>query len=218
MKKKNGFFSYDGIFYEVCEKLFDMLAVSIYWLIGCIPIVTIGASFTALYYTASHSIRCDIKTVTAAFWGSYRRNFAEGLKIWLAVFAGMFVFLLNIGILDAKMSNNVGIGFMVFYGICFAAVLAMACYAFPALSRFDEPAGWIVKVSLYMMVRHFPVTLLLLAILAGCYAAVFFFPFLVIILPGFAASMSTFLIEPILKKHMPEEEPDAAASPADRRE
>lgn len=207
-REEKGFFSYDGIFYDVCEKLFDMLAVSIYWLIGCIPIITIGASFTALYYTASHSIRFDIRTVTGAFWSSFRRNFVEGVKLWLAVFAGMFVFLLNIGILGEKMFNNVGIGFMVFYGFCFAAVLAVACYGFPALSRFDEPAGWIVKISLYMAVRHFPVTLLLLAILAGCYIAIFFFPFLVFILPGFAASMSTFLIEPILKEHMPKEASD----------
>ena len=210
--KISRFFSYDGVFYDVCEKLFDMLAVSIYWLIGCLPVVTIGASFTALYYTASHTIRYDIKTVTQAFWGSYRRNLAEGIKLWLAVFAGMFIFLLNIGILDEKMFNNVGIGFMVFYGFCFAAVLAMACYAFPALSRFDEPAGWIVKVSLYMMVKHFPVTLLLLVMLAGCYAAIFFCPFLIFILPGFLSSMSTFFIEPILKKHMPEENTDQDGS------
>ncbi|MDY4969928.1 MAG: YesL family protein [Lachnospiraceae bacterium] len=203
--KAERFFSYDGVFYEVCEKLFDMLAVSIYWLIGCLPVVTIGTSFTALYYTASHSIRCDIKTVTTAFWTSFRQNFVEGLKLWLVVFAGMFVFLLNIGILDEKMFNNVGIGLMVFYGFCFVAVLAMACYAFPALSRFDEPAGWIVKVSLYMMVKNFPVTLLLLLMLAGCYIAVFYVPFLILILPGFASSISTFLVEPILKKHMPEE-------------
>ncbi len=203
---KRDFFAYDGIFYDVCEKLFDMLAVSIYWLIGCIPIITIGASFTALYYTASHSIRSDIKTVTTAFWTSFRQNFVEGFKLWLVVFVCMFVFLLNIGILDEKWFNNVGIGFMVFYGICFVVVLAMACYAFPALSRFDEPAGWIIKVSLYMVVRHLPITLMLLVMLAGCYVAIFFFPVLVIILPGFASAISTFLIEPVLEKHMPKEE------------
>lgn len=201
---KQEIFSYDGIFYHVCEKFFDMLAVSIYWLIGCLPIVTIGASSTALYYAASHSIRYDVKTVTKAFWSSYIQNLVEGFKLWLLVFTGMFVFLLNIGILNEKMFDTIGIGFMVFYGICFLAVLAVACYGFPALSRFDEPIGWITKISLYMIIKHFPVTLLLLIILAGCYAAVFFFPFLIFVLPGLFAFLSTFLIEPILANHMPQ--------------
>lgn len=206
MKKSkiSSFFSYDGTFYDMCEKAFDILAISVYWLIGCIPVITIGASFTALYYTASHSVRHDIKTITNAFWGSFRQNFVDGIKLWLVVFAGMFLFLLNIGILDKKMFNIVGIGFMVLYGICFAAVLAMACYAFPALSRFDEPVGWIIKLSLYLAVKHFPVTLLLLVMLAACYAAIFFVPVLIIVLPGFGSTISTYLIEPILDKHMPD--------------
>lgn len=187
------------------EKIFDIVLVSLYWIVGCILIITAGASLAALYCAASRSIVSDRRSITKAFWSSFSLNFKESIKIWLFVAAAIFVFLLNIGILDEKMANVAGIGFMVFYTFCLIFILAVACYAFPALSRFDEPAGWIVKLSLYLTVRHLPVTILLLLLLAGVYLGILFVPYLVVILPGLGAYISVFLIEPILERHSPEQ-------------
>lgn len=205
-----GLLDYDGAVYNIFEKAFDIIAVSFFFVIACIPVITAGAAFSALYYAVNTTIRRDRMTISSAFWHSFRQNFKDSVVIWLVVLAGIFIFLLNIGILDAKMFNNAGIGFMVFYGICFVAVLAMACYAFPALSRFHEPAGWIVKLSLFLMVRHLPTTFLLLLLLAGCYAGIFYMPYAALVLPGLLTYVASYFIEPILEKHMPEQEKEIA--------
>jgi uncharacterized membrane protein YesL len=213
-KKKIGdFFSYEGGFYDWTGKAFDILALSFFWLLGCLPIVTIGASCTAAYYAAAKSIRRDIGTVSGDFWKSYRQNLKPSLPLWLVMLLFGFVFLLNIGIVGAKLTGMPGTLFTVVYAACFVALLAAACFAFPALSRFEMPTGWIIKLSLYLTVRHLPVTVLLLALLAGCYFAVYRQLWLILFLPGLLALVSSFFVDPILDRHMPKEN-DAQNHPA----
>lgn len=199
----SNFMGYNGSFYHIAAKFFDLVAVSFYFIIGSLPILTMGASFSALYYAVCVAIRRDRKTVTEAFWYAYRINLKEASKIWLAVMGAMFILLTNIGILDAKLSNMFGIGLMVFYAFCCIGVIALACYAFPALSRFAEPGGWVVKLSLYLIFRHLPKTVLLVLLFAACYLGIFCMPFLLLGLPGGACLISSYLVEPVLERYTP---------------
>ena len=42
-------FSMDGKFLETFNKITDLVTLNILWLLCCIPIITIGASTSALY-------------------------------------------------------------------------------------------------------------------------------------------------------------------------
>ena len=44
------FFSLDSKFSQIMGRVFDLMMLNIIFLIMCIPIVTIGANFTAMYY------------------------------------------------------------------------------------------------------------------------------------------------------------------------
>ena len=43
-----GIFSYDSKFTLVLHKFADVIIASVLWIIGCLPILTIGTSTTAL--------------------------------------------------------------------------------------------------------------------------------------------------------------------------
>ena len=49
----NNIFGQESKFFKVMNTLGSIIGVSIMWLICCIPIVTIGASTIALYYTTA---------------------------------------------------------------------------------------------------------------------------------------------------------------------
>ena len=187
-------------------KIFDLMMASVLWLLGSLPIVTIGASNSALYAAVSRSVRMDIGTVPAQFWKSYRRELKSSLPVWIGFGTAAFLLLLNIGIVRNKVEGLAGIFFVMFYGFLTLLLIAACCYAFPALSRFDMPPGWIVKLSFYLVIRHLPVTVLLLALSAGAYLLLLWKIALVLIVPGAAMLAASFLIEPILARHMPKEE------------
>ena len=66
-----GIFSLDGPLMQLLNKLADLLTLSILWLLGCLPIVTIGASTTALYYAVMKMIRGEGRVSSNFFKSSF---------------------------------------------------------------------------------------------------------------------------------------------------
>ncbi len=201
---ERSFFQFDGDLYAYSGKLFDLLAVSVFFVLGSLPIVTMGASFSALYHAVTRSIRQNEGSVSREFWRAWRRDLRQSLPVWLAVAGALFLLLLNTGIVREKLTGNAGLFFLLFYWVLLALVATAGCYAFPALSRFDMPPGWILKLAFYMTFRYFPVSLLLLALFALSYFLLlrFLVP-LVLIVPGAYACAASMLLEPLLKRHSP---------------
>lgn len=208
MKKQKprtgGFFQFGGDFYAYTEKLFDLAALNIFFVLGSLPAITMGASFSALYHAATRSIRQNDGAISRQFWHAWRRDLRQSLPVWLTVAGALTLLLLNIGILREKITGLTGLFFLIFYWFLLALVVIAGCYAFPALSRFDMPAGWILKLALYMTFRYFPISLLLLALFALAYLLLlrWLLP-LIFIVPGAFACAASVLIEPLLKRHSP---------------
>ena len=85
MKRNNNevkfqMFRYDGDFYTYTGKVFDLLLIGIYWIIGCLFIVTIGASCCAMYQAIEKSILEDRETATKVFWKTYKRELPGSIK------------------------------------------------------------------------------------------------------------------------------------------
>lgn len=207
-RERSGTFTHEGVFYSATGKIFDLAAVSVYWLIGSIPLVTAGAAFSALYAAVTKSVKEDRGSISAEFWRAYRRDMKQSIPIWLIYAAALFVLMLNYGIFRENAQGIVGLFFQVFYSALTLFVVTAACYAFPLLSRFDMPFGWQIKLSLYMTVRYLPKSLLILVLFLMCYFLIWKQPLLALILPGVFTLAASYWMEPLLARHMPKENPD----------
>ena len=69
---ENGFFSFMG-------KFWDMILLSIIWVLCCIPIITIGPATTAMYYATVKVIRRERGYVLREFFRSFKDNLKLGL-------------------------------------------------------------------------------------------------------------------------------------------
>lgn len=192
-----------GDFHYYLERIFDMAAMSLLWLVCCLPVVTIGASTTALYYTVNKVWKNGRGYVAEEFWGSFKMNLKPATLLWAVLAAAMVIVQLNLGIVREKMPRNMGIFFTMLYWFCLFIVWGIQLYAFPALSRFDMPVGWILKLSIYMCFRHLGRTLVLLAITAAAFFLAYQSLLFIIILPFAAHYLYNYLLEPVLKIHMP---------------
>ena len=77
------FFSYDSTFGQLFIKISYGCCLNILWLICCLPIFTIGASTTALYYTSFKIAKDEGSFITTMFFRSFRQNFRQATVIWL---------------------------------------------------------------------------------------------------------------------------------------
>lgn len=71
------------------QLVYNLVVLHVLWVVYSLPIITIGASTTALYYSCMKMIRTNEGYVHRNFHHSFKQNFKQSTIIWL----GMVVLL-----------------------------------------------------------------------------------------------------------------------------
>ena len=167
-------FNLDGPVLQFINKITYSVYLNILWFICCIPIVTAGASTTALFYVTLKMVKNEEGNITKAFFRSFRANLKQGTKIWLILlFLGAILCTDGYVLYHLRFEN-------IFWTLCtavfFVAAAAYAIvlmYIFPLLARFDNTVGAMFKNALFIGVRFLVCTAMM--------AAVYFMMVLVVI-------------------------------------
>ena len=200
------FLNPDNALMITMTQITDCIFLSLFWLIGCIPVVTIGASFAALYDSTYRGFRQGEKHSWGRFLQVYRDN-------WKASILPTLVFLVGSSLLGKTLIalwNSAAAGnlpWMVFSGAAFVGVLVLGILSilFPVLSRFENSFFGLLKNTVFLAMANLPRTLALgfLNAVTVMLCAVFVIP--LFFLPSLAALMGSLLIEPMFKPYMSEE-------------
>ena len=75
-------FSINSPLWEMTDKLVRFLWLSILWSICSIPVVTMGASTTALYSVTLKYVRGEEGYLTSSFFRAFRENFRQSTIVW----------------------------------------------------------------------------------------------------------------------------------------
>ena len=140
--------------------------LNILWLLCSLPIVTIGASTTALFYVTLKMAEDRDDGLTGMFFRAFRQNFKPATKLWL-ILLGVGAFLAVDGYVVWHLwSTSVFWTLVAALLIAAALVYAVALlYAFPLLARFENTTFGILKTALLVGIRYLVCTL----VMAGIY-------------------------------------------------
>ena len=81
------FLSYDSKFGRFFLKISYACCLNVLWFVCCLPIFTIGASTTALYYTCFKIAKDEGSFISKMFFRSFKQNFKQATVIWLIMLA-----------------------------------------------------------------------------------------------------------------------------------
>ena len=70
----------DSFIFRIGNKVFDVIAVSLLWFVCCIPVITAGASTTALYDTVFRNIRQNRGYCYKGFLKCFKDNFKNTVQ------------------------------------------------------------------------------------------------------------------------------------------
>lgn len=143
-------------------KLGDIALLNFYFVICCLPIVTIGASITALYSTTLKLVRGEEEGITKSFFGAFKLNFKQATFIWLVMlFLGIFL-MLDFYLVSQMENPNL----LLLYGLYFICGVYMftLMYVFPILARFENTTKDTIINAMLMFVAHLPQTVLMIGI------------------------------------------------------
>nr|WP_297886388.1 DUF624 domain-containing protein [uncultured Blautia sp.] len=173
------FFNMDNKFFVFMGKVADLCLLNLVCILCCIPVVTAGASLTALYYVTMKMVRNEEAYIFRSFFKSFKQNFRQATVINLIMLAAALVLYL-----DTKIVGGMGNSFGKILGIIFAmftmVYLIIFLYLYPILAKFYNSIKNTFKNAILMGIRHLPYTFLMLVI-SAC-------PLLIFLIPSFQVS------------------------------
>ncbi len=201
-------FGADSSFLQLLNRIADLLFLNLIFIVCCIPIFTIGASWTALNYVLLKMARNEEGYVIRGFFKSFKENFGQATLIWLGLLVFGLLCAWGLWLLFGMGDAVPVIGYAVALVAC-TVLLMIIVYIFPLLARYQNTTGGILKNAFLLMCLHVPQSLLLVVLLAVPFVLIWFSTYLVIVVAMFGFSVpafiSAYLYRRIFRKFEPEQ-------------
>ena len=160
------------IFERPMWRFFGMIGnffiLTVYWLLASLPVVTIGASTTALFYVCSKLRRGEEGKLSSMFLKSFRENFRQATFLWLLyIFVALDLWIigsmLGRGGLFSAADFAMGSGkyYPALVTVCLI-YLAVMIYTAALLAAFKQTTGQCISAAVMMTFAQLPSTLLFL--------------------------------------------------------
>lgn len=208
-------FNFDGPVFSFMSRLADLTWLNLIYIICCIPIITIGAATTALYYVTLKMAKDEESYITKSFFKSFKDNFKQATLIWLIFFVIIMIsltdlFVINGGSVAAIFnSSSVSNVVLVAIGMMGIIVIFTLVYVFPLLAQFDNTIVNTIKNAFFISIRHLPYTVAMIVI--GIIPWVIMYNFvamyiLVLVVFALVAYINSRFFNKIFVRYMPKEE------------
>lgn len=196
----------DSKFYKYGTLLGDLIILTILWLICSIPIITIGASTTALYYVTTRQLSNREGYVSRDFFKSFKQNFFEATAMTLILGVIAVVLFININLFVPDTTINIIIYFVQY--VILYELLIFTIYVFPVLSRFDLKLGALIKTSIFMANRHLLTTITCAILFVAIVMIVIKCGVLIILCAGAYAILTSLMFMKLFRKYVPDMDKD----------
>lgn len=210
-----GLFDYDSKLFQLLLRVSDLVALSLLWLLCSLPVITIGASTSALYYTAMKLVRQRGNSTISMFFHAFKENIRSSLPVTLLLFVIGYALVVDFNLLAGRLGNN-----PVFHGLCIMVLVLYAAIAgliFPVLAKFRCTLRQLIRNVLLLLLQH-PLTVVAVT-------AMHFIPFWLIYAhlewveslegifllfgPGSIAYVNALMLVPVFRSYIPEEQQEA---------
>ncbi len=212
------FFNIDNPIWKFIGNLWDFFVLSVLWLVCSIPIVTIGASTTALYYVTLKMASDQEGKLWQQFFHSFRQNWKEATVIWLGLLAVGIVLGIDL-FYGLTGGTNLASAVLVFAVVAGALYLCLLSFVFPLLARVDNKPMAVVKMAGGMLTQNFLPILAGVMVMAGfVLVGLFVFKLILMVVPALPAWINSRMYNRILERYhlnLVDQDPTDTANSAD---
>lgn len=158
------FFSIDNPVWRAVLRLGQIWYLDLLWLVTSLPLITIGASTTALIYSCM-KLREDDGYTTTNFFHSFRENFRQSTAIWLlyAVVGALLGWSLIYW--NQTDSSTLKIGWAVTIALLIPYCLSLL-YVFAVQAKFVNTVKDTIHYAMILSIKHFKFTIQMVIMMA----------------------------------------------------
>lgn len=204
-------FSPDSKFMQGMSRGADLILLNLYFLVTCLPVVTIGPSLAALYSVVFVMGTAREKGASLGYFRAFRENFGPALRLWLLLMAIGAALTADL-ILFTRL-GGIFVWLNVAIGILLAILLLGSAVIFPMVSLFSNTTMAMFKNGLILGLANLPRAVLVVALwafpvyLLVRQPVVFFYSAFLWVVVYFAAAayFSALLLRKVLRLYLPED-------------
>lgn len=154
-------FSLDNPFFRTMGKIGDIFLLNLVFVITSIPIITLGASVTALMTIAIKMTTDKEGYVVSGYWKAFKQNFKQATIIHILFGVLGFVLFFDMHFWVVK-----GAGLMIILSVIPVTVYIMTVlYVYVQQAIFENTISATIKNALLMSIKNLPATILLALLL-----------------------------------------------------
>jgi len=183
--------------------IFDMIVLSVLWVVFSLPVFTMGAASAALYHAVYHHVRKGEDYLFSSFWTAFKDNFKRQTLCWLLPLGLLILLTVDAIVLRGRYLEAKPFGWLYYAVLTITAfVLVWTVYLAAYGARFNGSVKEVLKYSFILFRAHPLLMLAVMALVLGGIALALTLPALVILIPAGVYLGATFPIEAAFRKHM----------------
>lgn len=145
------FLKIDSPFMKFLGTMADLMILNMLTVLCCVPIVTAGASFTAMHYVLQKLVRGEENYVSRQFFHSFKENFVQSTIIWIGMVVVYGALFVDWRILRMQGDQFPGFLIILLYGAA-VIIFLYKLYIFPILARYKNTIRGILKLAFAMTI------------------------------------------------------------------
>lgn len=197
-KTSGGLLSPDSPLMSGLARLTVILVVGFLWTLTSLPIITVGASSSAVYYVFLKTLRGEEENYWKDYFRAFCRDFKQATIVWLLLLAVGCVFAFS-AYYYQQLNANAPQWLSLVFGALLVMLLSVLIYIFPLISRFSNTLRNIFLMAVMLPVKNLKWTVALVLMAAAVALICFYFTPLIFFGYGLFAYVASLIFVKIFK-------------------
>ncbi len=129
--------------------LANLMILNFLTLLLCLPVVTAGASLTAMHYVLQKLVRGEEGDIMEQYFRAFKMNFRQAMILWIIMLFVFAVLFVDWRIIRMQGDQFPGIVIILLYA-AIVVIYLISLYVFPVLARYKNTIGGTLKTSFAM--------------------------------------------------------------------
>lgn len=167
-------FRYDGYLNRFLTKAMYIISVNLLFILCSLPVITAGASYTAMYTVLFRFAKNDEPNILKTFFRAFRDNLKKATEIWTVMLVIMGTLMFNYYALYQMQGGWTEV-LRVFLNLILVLWVMLWTYVFPAAAYYKNNISGYLQFSIRAAVANLPVTAVLILTQAAFLLMILFF-------------------------------------------
>jgi uncharacterized membrane protein YesL len=194
------FFDPENSLWHWIGKVPELFCLSLFWLVLCVPVITIAPASIALYDAVVRKLRPDEKGLFRRFFTTFWKELGRGILLsllWLVIAAAL-TYCYNLLTTRAEADSSLAVITLV-YQVSLLIPIGVFLWVIPLEARFVYGFWQLHKTALVYAFAYLPQTALLLLLAALALVGCWYMPVFILIIPAVLALLLSLPTEKVFR-------------------